>query len=404
MSSSFILLDTPGHHFESIDSNGWKYFLNLLVDNRRYLSIEGAILCIDINKIKAFTQQEVREHIEPLRNSIFNLIENLAKRLPIYVIFTKFDLVYGFKEFFGKLNDNEKKQVLGYTLSNDNLSIEGREEIFKQQIDILHASISDFRILKQSESVQDLEKMAINRFPEEFDNLKENLKFIIHNLLLEDINNETLLLRGLYFTSSEQNGTPESSHLKKLADDFGIVLNSQNLSASTKSESYFVEELFNTKHLFYKTLFNPVSKLKKFNLFQKTVTWYALPAIFSFITTILLFIIFNTFNKIDQNISPFFIIYSSFIVLIVIFIFFLSFSGSDFEISVYEQKSLGICILLIKLVAISFLEINLIELIIDNFKGNTGDYFWNLLIPFGVILISNLIYSFGIIFYKKEKN
>ena len=59
-----------------------------------------------------------------IRQRMRELHDELGVRLPVYVLFTKADLIAGFVEFFDDLGKEEREQVWGMTFPLD----DGREE------------------------------------------------------------------------------------------------------------------------------------------------------------------------------------------------------------------------------------------------------------------------------------
>ena len=118
-----VLIDTAGRYttqdsHKIIDSGAWDGFLALLKRNRRRRPINGAIVAISLQELLTQTEDERITHAKTIRSRIDELMEKLEIRFPIYLIFTKSDLVSGFSEFFEDLSKEGREQVWGVSLPN----------------------------------------------------------------------------------------------------------------------------------------------------------------------------------------------------------------------------------------------------------------------------------------------
>mgnify|MGYP000430351371 CR=1 FL=1 len=110
-----VLIDTAGRYttqdsHKIIDSGAWDGFLDLLKRNRRRRPINGAIVAISLQELLTQTEDERIKHSKAIRSRIDELMEKLEIRFPIYLMFTKTDLVSGFSEFFEDLGKDAREQ------------------------------------------------------------------------------------------------------------------------------------------------------------------------------------------------------------------------------------------------------------------------------------------------------
>ncbi|MCP4379023.1 MAG: type VI secretion system membrane subunit TssM, partial [bacterium] len=115
-----VLLDTAGRYaiqdsHQELDREGWLGFLNMLKKYRRRRPVNGAMVAISISDLMALTSEERQAHAQAIQSRIQELYEQLGVQVPIYVLFTKFDLLHGFMEYFEELNQNDRAQVWGAT-------------------------------------------------------------------------------------------------------------------------------------------------------------------------------------------------------------------------------------------------------------------------------------------------
>src|SRR5690606_10955770 len=113
-----ILLDTAGRYMtEPEDEREWHAFLDTLKKHRPDRPVNGVIVGIALPELSEASLEEVEWHADMIRSRIEELIRLLGLRFPIYLTFTKCDLLQGFVEFFGELGRLEREQVWGCTLT-----------------------------------------------------------------------------------------------------------------------------------------------------------------------------------------------------------------------------------------------------------------------------------------------
>src|SRR5690606_3136694 len=118
-----VLIDTAGRYttqdsHKVLDSSSWEGFLSLLKKNRPRRPINGAIVAISLQDILLQSEEERLIHAKTIRSRLDELVDKLEIRFPIYVIFTKTDLISGFSEFFEDLAREDREQVWGVSLPN----------------------------------------------------------------------------------------------------------------------------------------------------------------------------------------------------------------------------------------------------------------------------------------------
>ena len=139
-----VLLDTAGRYVtHEEDQAEWVAFLDLLKKYRRHNPINGVIATIAISDLVQASDEEVEAHAKQIRARIDELITRLGVVFPVYIMFTKCDLVQGFVEFFDELNRVERDRVWGSTFpkispTNDSPAIRFRNE-FDELLSALQA-------------------------------------------------------------------------------------------------------------------------------------------------------------------------------------------------------------------------------------------------------------------------
>ena len=97
-----------------IEQRLWGHFIQWLERNRPQRPLNGVMLAIDLAQLSTASEEHREAHAILLRTRLRELMEQIGSRLPVYVAFTKMDLLYGFGAFVRTLSKQEKEQALVY--------------------------------------------------------------------------------------------------------------------------------------------------------------------------------------------------------------------------------------------------------------------------------------------------
>jgi len=242
-----VLLDTAGRYTthdsqEEVDSKAWTGFLGLLKKHRRRRPINGAIIAVSLTDLITLNKNQILAHAHAIRERISELHEELGIRFPVYFLFTKADLLAGFMSFFDDLNSEERSQVWGMTFPLSEDPDEASVTRFDDEFSLIRKNLYN-RVVERLETERNQEKREqIYTFPQQFDALSTQISAFIHEIFQPNRYQEPAMLRGVYFTSATQEGTPIDRVLGSMARHFG--LNQENLSgASGQGKSFFINRL-----------------------------------------------------------------------------------------------------------------------------------------------------------------
>lgn len=240
-----ILLDTAGRYMNQTDddSEEWGEFLNLLLKYRRKKPINGVIVAISIADILQESDERVEEHAMQIRARIDELIKRLGVVFPVYVMFTKCDLVKGFVEFFDELNRAERERVWGCTFPKSGYGNNPPVTGFRSELNELLSVLQERRLMRLSTS-RGSQKVSILSFPMQLASVRDRLTSFIETLFHVNAYQESPVFRGFYFTSGTQEGTPIDRIVRVLGGASGV--SDMNIAAFTQTErkSYFLKDLF----------------------------------------------------------------------------------------------------------------------------------------------------------------
>ena len=224
-----VLLDTAGRYTTQesdrhADSAAWLGFLDLLKRFRADQPLNGAIVTISIADLMHWTEEEIERYAEHVRERVHELYTRLGVRVPVYVVATKTDLLAGFGEFFSDFDAEARAQVWGTTFDfTDAPSASGPVSRFTEQFDLLERRL--YAVLpSRLQEERDLQRRAaIYRFPQQFRGVGPMLaSFLEYAFGSGWTQGESPLLRGVYFASGTQEGSPIDRVLGTLARSFNL--------------------------------------------------------------------------------------------------------------------------------------------------------------------------------------
>ena len=244
-----VLIDTAGRYttqdsHKVVDSSAWEGFLKLLKKHRRRRPINGAIVAISIQELLTQTEEERAKHAKIIRTRIDELMEKLEVRFPVYLMFTKCDLVSGFSEFFEDLGKEEREQVFGISLPDSPEPSKAPDfaKLNQEYKNIIKGLYQ--RVLFRVHNERDIKRRsAIQGFPQQMENLQEMVDSFVQQTFVQNRFSLQPYLRGVYFTSGTQDGTPIDRLMASVSSNFGFT-NSGSNSALQQGKSYFLGKLF----------------------------------------------------------------------------------------------------------------------------------------------------------------
>lgn len=245
-----ILLDTAGRYTTQdsdpqADQKAWMGFLDLLKGYRSRQPVNGAIVVISLADLMAPDPTERLNHARAIRQRLNELYDSFGIRVPVYVLFTKIDLVPGFVEFFDGLGKAEREQVWGMTYPLDDGSAESAGVVtrFPQELEALIGRLNE-RLLERVQQESDIDRRGlVFNFPNQVASLGDAMLEVLTEIFRSSAYDSRPLLRGVYFTSSVQEGMPIDRTMATITSTFG--LEPVRLPAHNRQgRSYFLTRLF----------------------------------------------------------------------------------------------------------------------------------------------------------------
>jgi type VI secretion system protein ImpL len=241
-----VFLDTAGRFTTQdsdpdADSAGWAEFLSLLRKYRQRRPLNGVILAISAHDLLVQGRAGREEHVDAARRRLAELNEKLGLQLPVYVLVTKCDLIAGFTEYFNDLTQDGRAQIWGVTFPVEQTRASEAAQALPGELDALVRRLNE-RLFGRVEDERDVGRRSrAFGFPQQVAALVEPLTHVVTDVFASSRFDRALLLRGVYFTSGTQEGTPIDRLLGALGRQFAVAPDA--VSAGARGKAYFIERL-----------------------------------------------------------------------------------------------------------------------------------------------------------------
>jgi len=273
---SAVLIDTAGRYTTqdsdaTVDRAGWEGFLDLLQRSRPREPLNGVIVALSVTDVAAASRDERMAHARAIRRRVKEIETRLHLRVPVYAMLTKADQLAGFTEFFDDLDNETRSQVWGTTFTAGQsgpversgsklrrlwnaistgwkwntsppsaaVSLAAVAEEFKLLVERLNT-----RLLNRLQAERSPDRRALLAgFPAQFASLQQPLKEFLDEAFSGSRLDPAPFLRGVYFSSGTQEGTPIDRLTGLLARSFGIDQRRAPSLKPVQGRSYFLSRL-----------------------------------------------------------------------------------------------------------------------------------------------------------------
>jgi type VI secretion system protein ImpL len=243
-----VLLDTAGRYttqdsHQAVDAAAWQGFLQLVKKNRPRRPLNGVLVTLSLADLLQQTEEERNQHGAAVRRRVQELYQLLGVRLPVYLLITKTDLIAGFTDFFADFSQEDREQVWGETFPVDDPA---HPRDWLQQFDSTYDELLqriDKRKLQRIQEERDIQRRSlILDFPQQMALLKPLMASFLLKAFAPNRFEQPFLLRGIYFTSGTQEGTPIDRVMGILAGAFKLDRQSSPMY-SGRGKSFFLTRL-----------------------------------------------------------------------------------------------------------------------------------------------------------------
>lgn len=281
-----ILLDTAGRYTTELeDRDEWVGFLHMLKKCRDEKPINGVIVAISISDLINATEEEMEAHSKNIRDRIDELSKQLEMVFPVYLLFTKCDLLSGFTDFFEDFSKEDRDQMWGMTLPYQQQGDTDFGALFTEECKKLYSTLRDLRVSALSTERKSDKKRNIYQFPLQFALAHKRLGEFVGMLFRTNPFQESPILRGIFMTSGTQEGFPIDQVVGRMSEAFGLSADAGGLiGGEVEKKSYFLNHVF-TKLIFtdqkLAQVSSRVAKRKRFVRWGLGVGSFAAMALFA---------------------------------------------------------------------------------------------------------------------------
>ncbi len=279
-----VLLDTAGRLVEQAQAmrdNEWKEFLSLLRRYRPRCPINGAFLAVPADMLLMKTPEEIEKKGAAIARQFDTIRQTLDVRFPVYILVTKSDKIFGFREFFSCWNqDHQVNQMLGWSnpqpwdepfkpqCTGEYLS-EVQRQLIEQRLHLLRGN--------QDAEADDGDRPSMEAayaFPQSFADIVPRLAIYLQQIFAADEQwRKPLFVRGIYFTSSMQEGAAMD---RDLAAFLGIPAEQLPENIWRQDKALFLRDLFLKKAFREKGLVTDATDARRLWMRRKIVVAAAL--------------------------------------------------------------------------------------------------------------------------------
>lgn len=246
-----VLIDTAGRYTTQesdaeADNAAWLGFLDLLKKYRKRQPINGAMIAISLSDLSLQDEITRQSHAQAVRRRLDELRDKLGVRFPVYVLFTKADLIAGFSEFYDNLGKEDREQVWGFTLPLDTSKGDASPLVaFDDEFALLLGRMNA-QLLERMQTETDHQRRAlIAGFPAQVASMRQVAREFLTEVFQDNNFAKRHMLRGVYYTSGTQEGTPIDRLMLGMAQTFGIGRQAIGSGQGT-GRSFFLTRLFET--------------------------------------------------------------------------------------------------------------------------------------------------------------
>ena len=243
-----VLLDTAGRYTtqegdREADAAAWLGFLDLLKKFRPRQPLNGALVTLSLSDLVHWNEEELLRYGAHVRERLAELYRRLGVRVPVYVLVTKSDLLAGFNEFFAEFDAPRRAQVWGATFDvTERAGAQAIAARFDDEFARLERRLYGLLPWRLEEERDLQRRAAIYRFPQQFRVTGPLVSRFLEEAFAGGREGPAPLLRGVYFTSGTQEGSPIDRVLGTLARRFNLERKVQPPAPGT-GKSFFIRQL-----------------------------------------------------------------------------------------------------------------------------------------------------------------
>ncbi|MFT4543034.1 MAG: hypothetical protein ACI835_005503 [Planctomycetota bacterium] len=265
-----VILDLAGrlftHEGGRADEEEWEAFLAILAEYRPMCPADGVILILPCDSLLQDSESESTLKANRIQSSLLTLINKLQARLPVYVVLTKGDKLFGFAETVHRLDAQKRFEMFGWSREGDNYerpfelheAHSGFDTIIERARDLRSLMLSTARI---PEAIPEVDRLYA--FPDELAALRKPLDNYLRVIFSESSLVDRLFFRGLYLTSGLQSGAPIAKVCSDMLGGGGEADLRDLEGLFAKQRAYFIKDFVRKRVFSERGLVQPTGRRVK---------------------------------------------------------------------------------------------------------------------------------------------
>ncbi|MEM1452970.1 MAG: type VI secretion protein IcmF/TssM N-terminal domain-containing protein [Planctomycetota bacterium] len=261
-----VILDLAGRLFThdggAADEAEWEAFLDLLNGFRPMDPANGIMLVVPCDSLLTDSLEVSGHKASQIREALLTLTRKLEAKLPIYVVLTKGDKIFGFADTVHRLSLEQRHQMFGWSRPADELDhpVQPHElrdawtEIVERSRQLRDSMLSTVRI---PEAQAGVDRML--GFPNELEGLYDPLQAYFERIFHDSDLVDQLYFRGVYLTSGLQSGAAIAKVCLDILDRPGEADNRDLETLFVRQQAYFIKDLVRRRVFAEKGLVRPTS-------------------------------------------------------------------------------------------------------------------------------------------------
>lgn len=198
-----VMIDTAGRYItDDQAAEEFSDFLKLLRRQRRQ-AINGLVMVVSLPELLGMSPEERSSLASQLLDRATRYRKALSNLPPVYLFFSKADLLPGFEETFNGLNTEERQQPWGMTFSVDDIRQVGIRHVFPEKFMQLMEGLQG-HVQRRAQEVGQAAENAMLRFPDYMAELRNVLSDFLAPFDATSTQDSVPTIRGVYFTSALQ--------------------------------------------------------------------------------------------------------------------------------------------------------------------------------------------------------
>ncbi|MFG1175219.1 type VI secretion system membrane subunit TssM [Erwiniaceae bacterium CAU 1747] len=206
----------------ALNNRLWLSLLSWLPEQRPRQPLNGIILTVDVLKLLTDNKAQREAWTSAISQRLQDLLLTLHCRLPLYVVFSKLDLLYGFAAMYQRLDKAQRESVLGVTFSlkagDPDIWRSELPQFWQQWIARLNDAMPDMML----NSVDAGQRSQLFSFTRQMQGMYEPVRQLLESIVYRG--EETpILLRGVYLTSAQQRGQMDDVFTQSAAVQYHLA-------------------------------------------------------------------------------------------------------------------------------------------------------------------------------------